>query len=74
MEGEFMEGNIGEMALLGDVWYQIMDKRYGVNELSKTEGNEYLLYNKDYWIPESWIKDTKQRWYQQRKARKENAI
>lgn len=56
-----MEGQIGQRALVRDVWYQIMDKRYGVNESSGELGNEYLLYTKDYWIPESWIKEFKER-------------
>ena len=54
-----MEGQIGQMALVGDVWYQIMDKRHGVNELSGYEENEYLLYSKSSWIPQAWIKDVK---------------
>lgn len=53
------EGQIGQMALVGDVWYQIMDKRHGVNELSGYEGNEYFLYSKSSWIPQTWIKDVK---------------
>lgn len=54
-----MEGNIGQMAYVGDVWYQIMDKRTGVNKLTGYEGNEYWIYTKDYWVPETWIKDVK---------------
>ena len=40
-----MNGNIGQMAYVGDVWYQIMDKRQSENGES-----EYLLYTKDYWF------------------------
>lgn len=50
-----MEGEIGQMARVGDVWYSIMKKRHGINELSGYEGNEYWLYSKDYWVPETWI-------------------
>ena len=39
------------LALLGDVWYQIMDTRNG------DEGIEYLLFTRNYWIPENWIKE-----------------
>ena len=48
-----MKGAIGMMAYVGDVWYQIMAIRTGEKE------TEYWLYSKDYWIPESWIKDVK---------------
>lgn len=48
-----MEGHIGQLALVGDVWYQIMAKRSGDKE------TEYFLYSKDYWVSESWIKDIK---------------
>jgi len=54
-----MEINIGQMAYMGDVWYQVMDKRHGKNELSGAVGMEYKLYSKDYWVPSSWIKDVK---------------
>lgn len=43
------------MALVGDVWYQIRAKRNGDKEV------EYWLYSKDYWIPESWIKEVRGR-------------
>lgn len=56
-----MEGHIGQMALVSDVWYQIIAKRSGINELTGHEGHEYYLYSKDYWIPQSWIKDIKDR-------------
>ena len=49
-----MGGNIGQIAYVGDVWYQIMDKRQGENGES-----EYLLYTKDYWVPEHCIKDVR---------------
>lgn len=54
-----MEGYIGQMAYVGDVWYQIIGKRYGVNETTGYEGNEYYLYSKSYWVPQTWIKDIK---------------
>lgn len=41
--------NIGKLALLGDVWYQIMDYRDG----------EYLLHTRQSWTPEEWIKEIK---------------
>ncbi|MFC8686027.1 hypothetical protein [Brevibacillus porteri] len=41
------------MALLGDVWYQVMEVRDGT-------GVEYKLYSKDYWVPRSWIKEFKE--------------
>lgn len=50
-----MKAPIGMMALVGDVWYQVMAKRTGEKE------TEYRLYSKNYWIPESWIKDVKGR-------------
>lgn len=50
-----MTENIGKMALVGDVWYQIMKVR-------ENEGKtEYFLYSKDYWVPEEWIKDIKEK-------------
>lgn len=48
-----VEGYIGQLALVGDVWYQIMAKQFGEKEM------EYRLYSLSQWIPESWIKDVK---------------
>ncbi|MCZ8493601.1 hypothetical protein [Priestia megaterium] len=49
-----MKENIGKMAYLGDVWYQIMDARIAEGKL------EYSLYTKSYWVPADWIKDIKE--------------
>ena len=54
-----MEGQIGQLALFGDVWYQIMDKRYGINQINGYNGYEYKLYSRDSWIPQNWIKNIK---------------
>lgn len=50
-----MEENIGKMARLGDVWYQIMDSRE-VNGQT-----QYKLYTRDEWVPANWIKEIKGR-------------
>lgn len=50
-----MEKEIGKMALIGDVWCQIMDVHI------KEEEKIYKLYSKDYLVPESWIKDIKEK-------------
>lgn len=44
------KSEIGKMAYLGDVWYQIMDIREGEN------GIEYALFSRTEWVPKSWIK------------------
>jgi len=51
--------NIGKLARLGDVWYQIMDVR---TVKGKTE---YLLYSKPNWVEgkwvdEKWVEDIKE--------------
>jgi hypothetical protein len=46
--------DIGKLAYVGDVWYEILDVRnLGYCEL------EYWLYSKDEWIPERWVKEIK---------------
>lgn len=54
-----MDGKRGQLARMGDVWYQIMDKRYNINELNGMECYEYLLYTRKDWVPEAWITDVK---------------
>lgn len=54
-----MENKVGQLAYVGDVWYEIIDQRYGTNDLTRDTGDSYLLYSKDYWIPDSMIKDIK---------------
>jgi len=46
-----MNAIIGQLAYVGDVWYEVLEKRKGV------QGNEYNLYSIDFWIPEKWIKE-----------------
>jgi len=46
---------IGKSALIGDVWYQIMDIRIIDNKI------EYSLYSRCGWIPEEWVKEIKDR-------------
>lgn len=50
-----MNSDINKLALVGDVWYQIME----VNDTD--EEVLYRLYTKDYLIPKSWIKAIKER-------------
>jgi hypothetical protein len=47
--------NIGKLALLGDVWYQVKDCRF-IN--GKTE---YRLYTREDWVSYEWIKQFKDR-------------
>lgn len=47
--------NVGKMALLGDVWYQVMDCRTANGK------TEYKLYTRENWIPHEWVKQFKER-------------
>jgi len=47
------KNEIGKLALVGDVWYEILDIR-------EYHGNcYYKLYTKKQWIPKAWIKQIK---------------
>jgi len=48
-----MSRHIGKMAQVGDVWYEIIDVRENNGQL------EYRLATKDYWVPNSWVKEIK---------------
>ena len=48
---ERLNGVPGQLALLGDVWYQILQRR--INELNEVE---YELYTRSGWIPANQIK------------------
>ena len=46
-----LNGQPGQLALLGDVWYQILQRR--INELNEVE---YELYTRSGWIPANQVK------------------
>ena len=48
---EHLNGVPGQLALLGDVWYQILQRR--INELNEVE---YELYTRSGWIPANQVK------------------
>jgi hypothetical protein len=54
-----IKNDIGKRAYIGDVWYEILDIRHGINEMSGHDGIEYFVSSKDYWIPEMWVKKIK---------------
>lgn len=46
--------DIGRMAYMDGVWYEIIDIREGL------DGEyEYNLYTKDYWVPKRWVEEIK---------------
>ena len=47
------KNEIGKLALVGDVWYEILDIREYQGVLY------YKLYTKEQWIPKAWIKQIK---------------
>ena len=48
------KNEIGKLALVGDVWYEILDIR------EYQDGDcYYKLYTKEQWIPKAWIKQIK---------------
>jgi hypothetical protein len=44
-----------EFALVGDVWYEIMDCFVGIDN-----SIQYKLYSLDYPVPSGWIKKIKE--------------
>lgn len=47
-----MESDIGKMARLHDVWFEILD----IRTLDNGEV-DYRLYSLEHWIPKRWIKE-----------------
>jgi len=50
---EINKNEIGKLALVGDVWYEILDIREYQDDCY------YKLYTKEQWIPKVWIKQIK---------------
>ncbi len=48
------KNEIGKLALVGDVWYEILDIRE-----YQDDDCYYKLYTKEQWIPKAWIKQIK---------------